>query len=354
MTTLLNDRFLKALTRQPVDKTPVWVMRQAGRYLPEYRAVRKKAGDFLTLCKTPELATEVTLQPLARYDLDAAIIFSDILTIPDAMQLGLYFAEGEGPKFQHPVRDAKAIAALPIPDAETELGYVMQAIRTTKAALNGKVPLIGFAGSPWTIACYMVEGGGSKNFALIKKMLYADPELLHQLLDKLATSISLYLQAQVAAGADAIMLFDTWGGLLTPETYQIFSLHYMQKILASLPNTTPTILFTKNGGLWLETMAKAGSHALGLDWTINIGEARARVGDKVALQGNLDPAILLADEKAILQNVTQLLADYGHGSGHIFNLGHGITPDVPPENVAILVDAVHDVSEKYHHPLNHD
>lgn len=347
-TTIKNTRFLNALNKQPVDCTPIWLMRQAGRYLPEYRAVRKQAGDFLTLCKTPELACEVTLQPLERYALDAAIIFSDILTIPDAMQLGLYFAEGEGPKFKHPVRDKASIEALPIPCPDTDLGYVMQAIQLTKSALANKVPLIGFAGSPWTIACYMVEGGASKTFAIIKKMLYQSPELLHTLLDKLATSISLYLKAQIAAGADVIMLFDTWGGILTPEAYQTFSLHYMQKILASLPEKTPTIMFTKNGGLWLETMVSAGSTALGLDWTINIAQARQRVGNHVSLQGNLDPAILLSTPDVIIAKTQQLLQDYGTGTGHIFNLGHGITPDVPPEHVTVLVDTVHDYSRQFH------
>lgn len=345
---LENQRFLNALQRQNVDCTPIWVMRQAGRYLPEYRQVRQQAGDFLTLCKTPELACEVTLQPLRRYNLDAAIIFSDILTIPDAMDLGLHFVTGEGPKFSTTTRDAKTIEQLTIPDPEDDLGYVMDAIRTTKAALANKVPLIGFAGSPWTIACYMVEGGSSKTFSVIKKMLYKEPDLLKQLLDKLAQSIALYLQAQVAAGADAIMLFDTWGGILTPTAYQDFSLHYMQQILNSLPADVPTIVFSKNAGLWLETIAKAGSNAVGLDWTINIAEAKQRVGQQVALQGNLDPAVLLADEKTIITEVSRILAEFGHGNGHIFNLGHGITPDVPPENVAILVDAVHDLSRQYH------
>lgn len=343
-----NDRFLKALRREPVDKTPIWLMRQAGRYLPEYRKVRSQAGDFLTLCKNPELACEVTLQPLARFDLDAAIIFSDILTIPDAMQLGLYFETGEGPKFLHPTCDAATINKLGIPDPEDDLGYVMQAIRHTKHALAGQVPLIGFAGSPWTIGCYMVEGGPSKTFAKIKGMLYEDPALLHQLLQKLADSISLYLQAQIAAGADVIMIFDTWGGILTPQAYEDFSLNYMQQILQSLPAHIPTIVFTKNGGLWLERIVTAGSNAVGLDWTIDIGEARKRVGTQVALQGNLDPAILQATPEVITTHVQHILASYGHGNGHIFNLGHGITPNIAPENVAILVDAVHDISQQYH------
>jgi len=343
-----NTRILNAIAKQNVDCTPIWVMRQAGRYLPEYRQMRQQAGDFLTLCKTPELACEVTLQPLERFDLDAAIIFSDILTIPDAMNLGLYFSEGEGPKFKHPVRTQADVDALPIPCPGSELQYVMQAISHTKQALANKVPLIGFAGSPWTIACYMVEGGASKTYGIIKKMLYQSPEMLHTLLEKLATSISHYLQAQIEAGADIIMIFDTWGGILTPEAYQLFSLHYMKKIIASLPEHIPTIMFTKNGGLWLEQMVTAGSNTLGLDWGINIGEARQRVGEKVSLQGNLDPAILLSTPEVIVEKVGQLLADYGPGTGHIFNLGHGITPDVPPEHVALLVDTVHDLSRQYH------
>ncbi len=283
---LKNDRLIRALLRQPVDCTPVWFMRQAGRYLPEYRATRAQAGDFLTLCKTPELATEVTVQPLARFDFDAAIIFSDILTIPDAMQIGLRFAEGEGPIIARPVRDSASIAALPIPDPETELRYVMDAIRMTKQALGGKVPLIGFAGSPWTIATYMVEGGSSKTFLEIKKMLYAAPELLHQLLDKLTTALIPYLQAQIAAGADVIMLFDTWGGILTTPTYQEFSLRYMQTILQQLPKThagkpIPTIVFTKGGANWLETIANSGCHGVGVDWTIDLNVARQRIGDRV-------------------------------------------------------------------------
>jgi uroporphyrinogen decarboxylase len=349
-----NDRFLKALARQPVDKTPVWLMRQAGRYLPEYRKIRSQAGDFLTLCKTPELACEVTLQPLERFDLDAAIIFSDILTIPDAMHLGLYFEPGEGPKFKQPTCDAASIKKLGIPDPEDDLGYVMQAIRHTKQALAGKVPLIGFAGSPWTIGCYMVEGGPSKTFATIKGMLYTDPAILHQLLQKLADSISLYLQAQIAAGADVIMLFDTWGGILTPQAYQAFSLHYMQQILQSLPAHIPTIVFTKNGGLWLEAIANIGSNAVGLDWTIDVGDARQRIGHQVALQGNLDPAIMQATPEVITQHVEQILASYGSGNGHIFNLGHGITPNIQPENVAVLVDAVHEKSQQYHQCKQHD
>lgn len=342
----LNDRFLRALKRQPVDRTPIWIMRQAGRYLPEYRRVRAQAKDFLTLCKTPELACEVTLQPLARFPLDAAIIFSDILTIPDAMGLGLHFIEGEGPCFHKPIRSVADITALPIPDMASTLKYVMDAVRLTRHELQGKVPLIGFSGSPWTLATYMIEGGASKTFSQIKKWLFAEPESLHLLLSKLATAVSDYLSAQIAAGAQAVMLFDTWGGILTPRDYQLFSLQYMQQIVQNLKNaaatsTTPIILFTKNGGQWLESMAATGADALGVDWTTSLKDARARVGDKVALQGNMDPAVLYASPARIEAEVASILADYGPGPGHIFNLGHGIQPDTPIESVSALVEAVH-------------
>ncbi len=347
----MQHRLIKALLRQPVDKTPVWLMRQAGRYLPEYRKVRAQAGDFLSLCKNPELACEVTLQPLRRFALDAAIIFSDILTIPDAMQLGLYFSSGEGPRFKNPTQTQKAIENLPLPDPEDDLGYVMQAIRLSKQALANKVPLIGFAGSPWTIACYMVEGGPSKNYGIIKKMLYDEPQILQLLLQKLTDSIIPYLNAQIAAGADVIMLFDSWGGVLTPEAYQKFSLHYMQLILERLNlkknnQVIPTILFTKNGGNWLELIAESGCNAVGLDWTINIGQARKRIGDKVALQGNLDPAIMTTCPDNIIAAAQKILNDYGPYNGHVFNLGHGITPNVPPEHVEILIETVHANSSK--------
>ncbi|MGD9297894.1 MAG: uroporphyrinogen decarboxylase, partial [Chromatiales bacterium] len=294
MSELKNDRFLRALMREPVDVTPVWMMRQAGRYLPEYRATRSKAGDFLTLCKTPDLACEVTIQPLERFPLDAAILFSDILTIPDAMQLGLYFGEGEGPKFERPVRTQADVDAIGVPDPEDDLGYVMDAVRTIRRELDGRVPLIGFSGSPWTLATYMVEGGSTKNFSLSKGMMFEKPALMHALLDKLAESVTLYLNAQIAAGAQAVMLFDTWGGVLTPNDYREFSLGYMQRIIAGLTREhdgrrVPCILFTKGGSLWLDAMADAGPDALGLDWTIDIGEARRQVGDRVALQGNMDP-----------------------------------------------------------------
>jgi uroporphyrinogen decarboxylase len=353
MSELKNDRFLRALLKQPVDTTPIWIMRQAGRYLPEYRATRARAGSFMDLCKNPELACEVTLQPLERYDLDAAILFSDILTVPDAMGLGLYFAEGEGPRFTNPVRTQAEIEQLPIPDPEGELRYVMDAVRTIRKALDGRVPLIGFTGSPWTLATYMVEGSSSKEFAKIKGMLYGNPQALHLLLDKLADSIILYLNAQIAAGAQAAMMFDTWGGTLTPSTYQEFSLRYMQKIVNGVTREAdgrkvPVILFTKGGAQWLEPMAATGCDALGLDWTINIAEARQRVGSQVALQGNMDPCVLYASPAAIREQVAQVLASYGQGSGHVFNLGHGIHQHVNPENVSVLVDAVHELGRQYH------
>ncbi len=353
MTELKNDRFLRALLKQPVDTTPIWIMRQAGRYLPEYRATRAKAGSFMDLCKNPELACEVTLQPLERYALDAAILFSDILTIPDAMGLGLYFSEGEGPRFSKPLRTASDVANIAIPDPEGELRYVMDAVRLIRQELKGRVPLIGFTGSPWTLATYMVEGGSSKEFAKVKGMLYDQPNTLHLLLDKLAESIILYLNAQIAAGAQAVMMFDTWGGVLTPTTYQTFSLHYMQKIVNGVTREhagrrIPVILFTKGGAPWLESMAATGCDALGLDWTINIQEARQRVGNKVALQGNMDPCVLYASPEVIRDTVKNILADYGQGSGHIFNLGHGIHQHINPEHVGVLVDAVHEFGRPYH------
>jgi len=350
---LQNDRYLRALLKQPVDRTPIWMMRQAGRYLPEYRATRAQAGDFMSLCKNPELACEVTLQPLRRYPLDAAILFSDILTIPDAMGLGLYFGEGEGPKFTKPIRDFMDVVHLPVPDPEQELRYVMDAVRTIRRELKGSVPLIGFSGSPWTLATYMVEGGSSKTFSIIKKMMYSEPEVLHMLLDKLAQSVTLYLNAQIAAGAQSVMIFDTWGGILTPRDYKEYSLSYMQQIVSKLTReadgrTVPVTLFTKNGGLWLEAIAASGCDAVGLDWTIDIGDARARVGSKVALQGNMDPALLLGTPERIRQEVQTILDGYGQGSGHVFNLGHGITPDVDPEKADIFIDAVQSFSRTYH------
>ena len=353
MSSLQNDRLLRALLREPVDVTPVWMMRQAGRYLPEYRATREKAGDFLSLCQNPELACEVTLQPLERFPLDAAILFSDILTVPDAMGLGLYFEEGEGPRFERPVRDMAAIEALPVPDPEDELRYVMDAVRTIRSALNGRVPLIGFSGSPWTLATYMVEGGSTKNFALAKGMMFDRPQQMHALLAKLAEAVTLYLNAQVAAGAQALMIFDTWGGTLTPDDYREFSLAYMQRIVEGLTREAegrkvPVILFTKGGGQWLEAMADTGCDALGLDWTTDIGEARRRVGDRMALQGNMDPCTLYASPEAIRRSVAKILEGYGKGSGHVFNLGHGIHPTIDPAHAAAMIEAVHELSRPYH------
>lgn len=353
MSELKNDRYLRALLKQPVDRTPIWMMRQAGRYLPEYRETRAKAGDFMSLCKNAELACEVTLQPLRRYPLDAAILFSDILTIPDAMGLGLYFGAGEGPKFERPISCISDVVNLPIPDPEDELGYVMNAVRTIRRELNGEVPLIGFSGSPWTLATYMVEGGSSKTFGKIKKMAFSEPEILHMLLDKLADSVISYLNAQVKAGAQSLMIFDTWGGVLTPRDYKEFSLAYMQKIVDGLireneGRRVPVTLFTKNGGMWLESIAETGCDALGLDWTVDIADARRRVGDKVALQGNMDPAILLATPERIRSEVQRILEGYGNGTGHVFNLGHGITPEVDPENAGVFINAVTELSKAYH------
>ena len=350
---LKNDLLLRALLREPVERTPVWMMRQAGRYLPEYRATRARAGSFLDLMKNPELACEVTLQPLERYPLDAAILFSDILTIPDAMGLGLYFESGEGPKFERPVRDAKTVDALGVPDPETSLLYVLDAVRTIRRALDGRVPLIGFSGSPWTLATYMVEGGSSKDFAHSKGMLYSAPDVAHRLLGTLADSVAIYLSAQIAAGAQAVQIFDTWGGALSDAAYREFSLQYMQRVVEQLPKSSegrrvPVILFTKNGGLWLESMAATGCDALGVDWTINIGEARHRVGDRVALQGNIDPGVLYGSPQRIREEVAAVLADYGHGTGHVFNLGHGITPGVDPEHAGAMIAAVHELSPQYH------
>jgi len=353
MTGLKNDRFLRALMRQPVDITPVWMMRQAGRYLPEYRATRAKAGSFMDLCKNPELACEVTLQPLERYPLDAAILFSDILTIPDAMGLGLYFAEGEGPKFKNPVRTEKEVMNLPVPDPNDSLGYVMDAVRTIRSALDGSVPLIGFSGSPWTLATYMVEGSSSKEYSNIKAMMYNRPDLMHHLLDTTAQSVISYLNAQVAAGAQALMIFDTWGGILTPRDYKTFSLQYMHKIVAGLTreyegNKIPVVLFTKGGANWVEDMADTGCDALGVDWTVNIGDIRQRVGHRVALQGNMDPGILYAKPERIREEVASILASYGQGSGHVFNLGHGIHQFVDPEHAGAFIEAVHELSPQYH------
>jgi uroporphyrinogen decarboxylase len=348
-----NDTFLRALLREPVDYTPVWMMRQAGRYLPEYRATRARAGSFMDLCKNPELACEVTLQPLERFPLDAAILFSDILTVPDAMGLGLYFSEGEGPHFERPVRSAADIERLPVPDPEGELRYVMEAVSTIRQALDGRVPLIGFSGSPWTLATYMVEGGGSKTYRHTKTLLFDRPELLHRLLGRVADAVTLYLNAQIARGAQAVMIFDTWGGALAPANYREFSLAYMERVVQGLSRASegrrvPSILFTKNGGQWLHWMAQSGCDALGVDWTMDLADARRAVGDQVALQGNLDPCVLYASPDRIRAEVASVLASYGSGSGHVFNLGHGIHPDVEPDHAAALVDAVHELSRPYH------
>ncbi len=353
MSQLKNDTFLRALMRQSTDYTPVWMMRQAGRYLPEYRESRKTAGSFLQLCKNPNFATEVTMQPLDRYPLlDAAILFSDILTVPDAMGLGLYFEEGEGPKFERTLREETEIQKLVVPDM-AQLQYVFDAVAQIRKTLDGRVPLIGFSGSPWTLATYMVEGKGGTDFLTIKKMAYARPDLLHHILETTAQTVIQYLNTQITAGAQAVMIFDSWGGALSHDAYIEFSLNYMQKIVAGLiktndGRTVPSIVFTKGGALWLEAQAEIGADALGLDWAVDIGQARKRVGDKVALQGNLDPAILLSTPAAIEQQVVHVLRSYGKGHGHVFNLGHGITQWTPPENAAAMLQAVRTHSQQQH------
>jgi len=342
---LKNDLLLRALLREPTPRRPIWLMRQAGRYLPEYRATRKRAGNFLAMCTNPEIACEVTLQPIDRYPLDAAILFSDILTIPHAMNLGLEFEAGEGPTFAHPVRTAADIDKLPIPDPGRELKYVIDAVSLIRRELKGRVPLIGFAGSPWTVATYMVEGGGSKAFGRIKRMMYEAPHLLHRLLDLLARATVLYLNAQIAAGAQAVMVFDTWGGVLTPRQYEEFSLRYMAQIVAALTHEAegrrvPNIVFTKGGGAWLPKIAAIGCDAVGVDWTTDLSAARVLVGDRVALQGNLDPSALFAGAETLQSETLRVLDSFGSGPGHVFNLGHGITPEVDPESVAVLVETV--------------
>jgi len=342
-----NDSFLRALLKEPTEYTPVWLMRQAGRYLPEYCETRRRAGSFLQLCKNPAMACEVTLQPLARYDLDAAILFSDILTVPDAMGLGLYFSDGEGPRFERPLREEWAIRDLSAPDPWDHLRYVMDAVSEIRRALNNSVPLIGFSGSPYTLACYMVEGASSTDYRCIKSMLYNRPDLLHRILSVTADAVSAYLNAQIESGAQAVMIFDSWGGSLSAAAYQEFSLPYLRRIIATLirqrnGERVPSIVFTKGGGLWLESIADIGCDAIGVDWTIDIGEARRRVGHKVALQGNLDPGVLFATPETIAAEAGRVLASYGaDGTGHVFNLGHGISQFTPPENVTALVDAVH-------------
>jgi len=354
MTTVLkNDLFLRALLRQNVDRTPVWMMRQAGRYLPEYRAARERAGSFLKLCMTPELACEVTLQPLARYPLDAAILFSDILTIPHALGLGLQFETGEGPRIERPVRSQADVARLAVPDPDAQLRYVLDAVRLIRRELDGKVPLIGFAGSPWTVGTYVVEGGSTREFARIKAMMFEEPKVLHQLLALLADATTLYLNAQIEAGAQAVMIFDTWGGVLAPAQYREFSLQYMSRIVASLTREregrrVPNILFTKGGGAWLAEMAQTGCDALGVDWTTDLADARRLVKDATALQGNLDPSCLYASPARIREEVERVLASYGHGHGHVFNLGHGIHPQIPPEHAGAMIAAVHELSPAYH------
>jgi uroporphyrinogen decarboxylase len=348
-----NDTFLRALLREPTPYTPIWIMRQAGRYLPEYNQTRARAGSFLHLCKNPDLATEVTLQPLARFDLDAAILFSDILTVPDAMGLGLHFVEGEGPRFERPLRDEWEVRDLSVPDPAEHLGYVLDAVSQIRKALANEVPLIGFSGSPFTLACYMIEGRGGTEFALVKRMLYARPDLLHKILDVNARAVTAYLNAQIEAGAQAVMLFDTWGGALSHAAYHEFSLRYLEQIVGGLTRAresqvVPRIVFTKGGGGWLESIAAIGADGVGLDWTVDIGQARARVGDKVALQGNLDPAVLFAAPEIVRAEAAKVLVSFGRGTGHVFNLGHGISQHTAPESVAALVDAVHDLSRPFH------
>jgi len=353
MTELKNDLFLRACLRQDVERTPVWMMRQAGRYLPEYRATRQRAGGFLDLCKNPELACEVTLQPIDILGADAAILFSDILVVPEAMGMTLTFGAGEGPKFPDPVSCRADVEKLPIPDPMVELKYVMDAVSTIRKGLNGRVPLIGFTGSPWTLATYMVEGGGSKNFSKVKAMIFNEPETMHLLLEKLADSVAAYLNAQIASGAQAVQIFDTWGGILTTRDYQLFSLQYMQRIIEQLTRENeglrvPVILYTKGGMGWLEAIADTGCDVVGLDWSIDIDVAKARVGDRVALQGNMDPTMLYAKPERIREEVKDILARFGHGNGHVFNLGHGITPDVPKEHAIEFFRAVREESMQYH------
>ena len=353
MSELKNDRFLKALLREPVDRTPVWMMRQAGRYLPEYKATRAQAGDFMSLCKNAELACEVTIQPLDRYPLDAAILFSDILTIPDAMGLGLYFETGEGPKFKKTIRSQADLDSIKVTNTVSDLDYVLNAVKTIRRELNGRVPLIGFSGIPWTLATYMVEGGSSKDFRHVKGLMYSQPEVMHGLLDILADSVIDYLNEQIKAGAQAVQIFDSWGGALSDAAYQEFSLKYMKKIVDGLireydGRKVPVILFTKGGGLWLESMADTGADALGIDWTCDMGVAKARVGNKVALQGNMDPTVLYGSPAAIRQEVKRILDSYGEGTGHVFNLGHGIQQFVDPEHAKAFIDAVVELSPAYH------
>jgi len=350
---LKNDTFIRALLREPTTYTPIWVMRQAGRYLPEYNQTRARAGSFLELCRDPDLATEVTLQPLARFPLDAAIVFSDILTIPDAMGLGLSFVEGEGPRFERPLRDEWEIRNLTVPDPDAQLRYVLDAVSQVRKALAGEIPLIGFSGSPFTLACYMIEGRSGSDFHETKRMLYQRPELLHHVLTVNARAVTAYLNAQIESGAQAVMVFDTWGGALSCEAFREFSLLYIEQVFAELRQEhdgkrVPRIVFTKGGGQWLDSLADCGADAVGLDWTTDIGTARSQIGDRVALQGNLDPAVLLSSPEVVRREARKILAGYGRGSGHVFNLGHGISQYTPPENVAALVEAVHTESPQFH------
>lgn len=350
---LKNDLYIRGLLRQPTERTPIWVMRQAGRYLPEYRQIRAEAGSFMNLCTNPELACEVTLQPLRRFSLDAAILFSDILTIPDAMGLGLYFAEGEGPKFEKVIKTASDVEQLKRPDPASSLAYVMDAVALIRKNLNGDVPLIGFSGSPWTLATYMIEGGSSKTFAKIKNMIYAEPQTAHLLLDKLADAVIDYLNAQIESGAQAVQLFDTWGGVLAPDMFREFSLRYLSKIVAGLHRsydgeTIPVVVFCKSCNSHLEAIADTGCDGVGVDWTITLSDARARVGERVSLQGNLDPAIMLTNPGIIENQVKVTLASFGKGSGHVFNLGHGITPEVDPHYMTVLTESVRDYSPAWH------
>ncbi len=359
LSNLQNDTFLRACLRQPTTYTPVWLMRQAGRYLPEYRATRAKAGSFMGLATNTDFATEVTLQPLERYALDAAILFSDILTVPDAMGLGLSFAIGEGPKFASPVRDEAAVARLEVPDMN-KLRYVFDAVASIRKALNGRVPLIGFSGSPWTLACYMVEGAGSDDYRLVKTMLYSRPDLMHRMLEINAQAVAQYLNAQIDAGAQAVMIFDSWGGVLADGAFQAFSLAYTRQVLAQVKThhdgqRIPRIVFTKGGGLWLDEIADSGADVVGLDWTVNLAAARSRIGHKVALQGNLDPNVLFAGPEQIRAEVARTLTSFGPAvssdgrvGGHVFNLGHGISQHTPPEHVSVLVDAVQEYSRALH------
>lgn len=349
MSRLVNDTFLRALLREPTEHTPIWLMRQAGRYLPEYCETRRRAGSFLDLCKNKDLACEVTLQPLARYDLDAAILFSDILTVPDAMGLGLYFAEGEGPRFERPLKDEWEIRNLTAPDPHAELQYVMDAVSEIRRALDGSVPLIGFSGSPWTLACYMVEGGSSSDYRKVKSLAYSRPDLMHHILTVTADAVTAYLNAQIQSGAQAAMVFDSWGGVLSEEAYHTFSLPYLKRVVDGLirendGRRVPSIVFTKGGGLWLERIADIGADAVGLDWTMDIGRARALVGERVALQGNLDPNVLFAPPEVVAAEARKVLDSFGNHPGHVFNLGHGISQFTPPESVSVLVDTVHEHS----------